>query len=188
LIQPVNLPGKCASCGTGVFGHDKRFAPNFVAVDFRMADFSTATISFCDTCSIKISKDDFPEIEEMIRRGWIVACLISQVARHEPFLATGVREQAATDWDAFAREHLPWDAFAREHLPLTGAAKVSLDKQRSPHIRFNEKGQGIKWSTRMPFPILAAVRWRVPGDGGAGLRLITRNEIEQRVKDRDNGQ
>jgi hypothetical protein len=143
-----------------------------------MADFSTATISFCDTCSIKISKDDFPEIEEMIRRGWIVACLISQVARHEPFLATGVREQAATDWDAFAREH----------LPLTSAAKVSLDKQRSPHIRFSEKGQGIKWSTRMPFPILAAVRWRVPGDGGAGLRLITRNEIEQRVKDRDNGQ
>jgi len=176
LIQKVNLPGKCASCWTDIISYDKKFMPTLVALDFRMSDFSTATMTFCDECSLKVGKDDFPELEEMIKRGWIISCIVSSVATQDSVLARELRQHAANDWDEFARKH----------LPLKGPAREVLLKQASPHIRY-ENGQGIKWATRMPFPILAVVRWRIPSGSGTDLKLTTKSEITERVRERNGG-
>lgn len=152
-IQFLNLPGLCLGCADPIRTPSGNL-PHLVSIDFRMADYSTATYTFCRKCALGVSPDDFWDIQGVLERGWFITVvgrdMLSAWAESDTGRAMeAIRRMALSDWQVFMGTVKHLNSVARETM------EISLSS----------------------LPILAIARYRVPTEDGAALVLKTKSEI-----------
>ena len=178
-IPRLKLPRQCCCCRCEILGRDGPF-PYTILIDFRLCDYSTATMSFCAKCACEVSEKDFTALDDMALRGAVVSSFYGlmekpDLARKEPDGTTTLNwplKDADDDWDGFMEKHMnPVPQVSKKRFQVAFA---------NPHVSAKD-GKNRCVYIGSPFPILAIARYRRWIRGGE-YALCSLEEVKELAK------